>query len=124
MWYKWFSFRGSISVLWGASIFYPRPNFKAYYLRQIFSGLIGLCDADDKLCIKEFWRQFNIKMAIVIRFPFYAFSIYAAICRIAPPCIMRVTCVLISTPPCKLHSQPVLSSFTCRWYSNNCDVRS
>jgi hypothetical protein len=37
------------------------------------------CDADDKLTIKEFWRQFNVKMAIVIRFPFYAFSIYAAI---------------------------------------------
>lgn len=26
--------------------------------------------ADDKLGIREFWRQFNIRMAIVMRFPF------------------------------------------------------
>jgi hypothetical protein len=52
--------------------------------------LIRECDADVKLGIKEFWRQFNIKMAIVIRFPFYAFSIYAAIRRNEPPCTTRV----------------------------------
>jgi hypothetical protein len=72
-------------VPWEASIFYPRPNFKAYYLRRTFSRLSRECDADDKLCIKEFWRQCNIKMAIVILFPFYAFSIHAAICRNANP---------------------------------------
>jgi hypothetical protein len=43
------------------------------------------CDADDKLSIQEFWRQFNIKMAIVIRYTFYAFSIYAAIRKNATP---------------------------------------
>jgi hypothetical protein len=74
-----------ISVLWGASISYPRPNFKAYFLRRTFSRLIRECDADDKLSIKEFWRQFNIKMATVMRFLFYAFSLYAAIDRNAPP---------------------------------------
>ena len=39
-------------------------TFKAYYLRRTFSKLIGQCDADDKLTIKAFWRQFNIHMAI------------------------------------------------------------
>jgi hypothetical protein len=29
--------------------------------------------------MEEFWRQFNIKIAIVIRFPLYAFSTNAAI---------------------------------------------
>jgi hypothetical protein len=43
------------------------------------------CDADDTLSIKEFWLQFNIKMAIVIRFPFHAFSVYAATRRNATP---------------------------------------
>jgi hypothetical protein len=37
------------------------------------------CDADDKFSVKEFRRQFNIKMAVVVRFLFYAFSMYAAI---------------------------------------------
>jgi hypothetical protein len=32
------------------------------------------CDADDKIAIKEFWHQFNNKMPIVLRLPFYAFS--------------------------------------------------
>jgi hypothetical protein len=35
-------------------------------LRRTFSRLIKECGADDKLCIKEFWRQFNIKMPTVI----------------------------------------------------------
>jgi hypothetical protein len=60
-------------------------NFKTYYLRRTFSRLIRECDVDNKLGIREFWRQFNIKMAIVIRFPFYAFSLYAAIHRNATP---------------------------------------
>jgi hypothetical protein len=77
--------RGFISLLRGASISYPLPNFKAYYLRRILSRLIRECGADDKLSIKEFWRQFNIKMAIVIRFQFYASSLYAAIHRNATP---------------------------------------
>jgi hypothetical protein len=64
-----------------ASISYPLPNFKAYYLRRAFSTLTRECDADDKLSITEFWRQFNIKMAIVMRLPFYEFSLYAAIRR-------------------------------------------
>jgi hypothetical protein len=79
-----FAIRGFISVSW-VSISYPRPNFKAYYMRRTFSRLIRECDADDKLSIREFWRQRNIKMAIVIRFPFYAISLYAAICRNATP---------------------------------------
>jgi hypothetical protein len=54
---------------------------KPIYLRRNFFRLIRECDADDKLSIKEFWRQFNIKVAIVIRFPFYAFSLYMAIRR-------------------------------------------
>jgi hypothetical protein len=69
----------------GASISYLKPNLKAYYLHQTFTMLIRECDADDKLSIREFWRQFNIKMAIVIRFPFYAFLIYAAIRRNVTP---------------------------------------
>jgi hypothetical protein len=73
-----------ISVLWGASISYPRPNFKAYFPRRTFSRLIRECDAHDKLRIKEFWRQY-INMAIVICFPFYAFSLYAAIRKNATP---------------------------------------
>jgi hypothetical protein len=64
---------------------YLRPNFKACYLRQNFSRFTRKCDAYDKLSIREYWRQFNIKMVIVIRFPFYAFSLYAAICRNATP---------------------------------------
>jgi hypothetical protein len=68
-----FAIRGFISVLWGASISYWRPNFKACYLRRTFSRLIREYDADAKLSIKEFWRQFNIKMAIVIRFRFTRF---------------------------------------------------
>jgi hypothetical protein len=43
------------------------------------------CGEDDRLGIKEFWQQFNIKMTIVIRSPFYAFSLYAAIHRNATP---------------------------------------
>jgi hypothetical protein len=35
-------------------------------------GLSRKCDADDKLSVKEFWRQFDIKMYVVIRFPLYA----------------------------------------------------
>jgi hypothetical protein len=57
--------RDFISVSWGASVSYPRPNFKACYLRRTFSRLIWVCGADDKFRISEFWRQFNIKMAIV-----------------------------------------------------------
>jgi hypothetical protein len=85
--YSWLSLyafshiRGSISVLWGANIPYPRPTFKAYYLRLTFSSLIRECDTDDKLCIKEFWRQFNTKTAIYVRFPFYAYSLHAVITR-------------------------------------------
>jgi hypothetical protein len=45
-------------------------EFKAYYLRRTFSRLIRESDTDDKLGMEEFWRQFNIKMAIVILFPF------------------------------------------------------
>jgi hypothetical protein len=66
-------------------ISYPRPNFKAYYLRLTFSRLIRECDANNKRSIDEFWSQFNTKMAIVIRFPFYAFSLHAVIRWIATP---------------------------------------
>jgi hypothetical protein len=43
--------RGFISIS-GASLSYPRPSFKAYYLSRTFSRLIKECD--DKLSIKEF----------------------------------------------------------------------
>jgi hypothetical protein len=39
-------------------------------LRRTFSRFIRECDGDDKLSIKELWRQCNIKIAIVIRLPF------------------------------------------------------
>jgi hypothetical protein len=58
-----FTIRGFIQVLWGASISYTRPNFKVCYLRRNVSRLIREYDADDKLSIREFWLQFNIKMA-------------------------------------------------------------
>jgi hypothetical protein len=35
----------------------------------------------DKLTIREIWRQFNIKIAIILLFSFYTFSIYWAISR-------------------------------------------
>jgi hypothetical protein len=50
-------------------------------------------DADDELSIREFCREFNIKMAIVIGFLFCVISLYAAICRNATPCFMRVNCI-------------------------------
>lgn len=40
--------------------------FKANYLKETLSQLINSCDANDQLSIKEFWKQFNIKMAIEI----------------------------------------------------------
>jgi hypothetical protein len=52
-------------ISWGASVSYPLPKFEAYFLRRTFTRLIKECDADDKICIKEYWRQFNIKMVIV-----------------------------------------------------------
>jgi hypothetical protein len=62
--------------------------------RRTFSRLIRECDTDDKFGINKFWRQFNIKMANVIRFPFYAFSLYAAIRRTQTRCMMWVACSL------------------------------
>jgi hypothetical protein len=41
--------------------------------------------------IKQFWRQFNIKMESVISFLFYAFSTQRFAGK-QPPCITRVTC--------------------------------
>jgi hypothetical protein len=61
-----FAVPGFISVLRGTSVSYPRQNFKASYLRLTFSWLIMECDADDELSFKEFWRQFNIRLAIVM----------------------------------------------------------
>jgi hypothetical protein len=75
---------GFISISWGGSAS-PLSNFKAYYLRQTFSRLISECDANDKRSIKEFWPHFNIKTTTFIRFPFYAFSMYAAIRRNTTP---------------------------------------
>ena len=40
--------------------------FKANYLKETLSQLINSCDANDQLSIKEFWKQFNIKVAIEI----------------------------------------------------------
>lgn len=40
--------------------------FKANYLKETLSQLINSCDANDQLSIKDFWKQFNIKMAIEI----------------------------------------------------------
>jgi hypothetical protein len=51
-----------------ASIFRPRPNFKACCLHRLFSRLITKCDAGDKLSIREFWRQFHIRMDVVTHF--------------------------------------------------------
>jgi hypothetical protein len=76
--------RSFISVSWRASISYPRPNFKAYYLCRTFSRLIRECDAHDKLSIEEFWRQVNIKMAIVM-FPVSRVLLYATVRRNANP---------------------------------------
>lgn len=39
-------------------------NFKCYYLRRTFSQLIAETDGEDKLNMKEFWKKYNIKMAI------------------------------------------------------------
>jgi hypothetical protein len=44
--------RGFISVSWGTSISYPRPNLKAYYLRRTFSRLFRECGTEDKLSIR------------------------------------------------------------------------
>jgi hypothetical protein len=60
----------SASVSREASILQPRSNLKAYHHYCNLPRLIWECDADDKVGIKEFWRQFNIKMTVVIRLPF------------------------------------------------------
>jgi hypothetical protein len=60
---------GVISVLWGTSTSYPRPNFKVHHLRRPFSRLIRECEGDDKLSAREFGGQFNIKMTTVVCFP-------------------------------------------------------
>jgi hypothetical protein len=36
-----FAYPRFISVSWGTLLSYPRPNFKAYYLRQPSPGLSG-----------------------------------------------------------------------------------
>jgi hypothetical protein len=58
-----------LSVLHGASTAYPRPNLKNLSPERTSSRLVT-----------EFWRQFIIKMATLIRFPFYAFSIHVTPC--------------------------------------------
>jgi hypothetical protein len=78
-----FHIRGFSSVSWGASISYPRPNFKA--CRQAFFRFVGECDANDKLRVKELRRQYSIKIATFIRFSLRAFSLYATIRRSANP---------------------------------------
>lgn len=62
-------------------LFYPLQNFKPYNLHRTFSTLIKECDAHENLSFKKFWRLFNVKIAIVTRFPVYAVSIYTATCR-------------------------------------------
>ena len=39
-------------------------NFKCYYLRRTFSQLIAATDGDGKPTMKQFWKNYNIKMAI------------------------------------------------------------
>jgi hypothetical protein len=75
----------SVGLLWGASISNLMPNLKAYYLLRTFSRLIRECGAHDKLSIKTFWRQFNIEMAIVMRFC-YTWRFAGS----QPPCIKTV----------------------------------
>lgn len=38
--------------------------FKSYYLRRTFSQLIEATDKADKLTIPQFWKDYNIKMAV------------------------------------------------------------
>jgi hypothetical protein len=42
--------------------------FESHYVPQT-SILIRECDENDKLSIRELWRQLKIKMAIVVCFP-------------------------------------------------------
>lgn len=58
-----FVVRGFISVLLGPSISYPRPNFKARYLRWTLFWLIRERDAGDMLGIKEF--DYKTKQSII-----------------------------------------------------------
>lgn len=39
-------------------------NFKCYYLRRTFSQLIAATDGEDKPTMKQFWKNYNIMMAI------------------------------------------------------------
>jgi len=39
-------------------------NFKCYYLRRTFSHLLESTDGNDKPTMKEFWKNYNILMAI------------------------------------------------------------
>jgi hypothetical protein len=71
----------------------PRLNFKAQYIRRIFSRPIRQCVADGKQSIREFWCQLNVRLTVVIRYPFYTFALYATICSSQPPCITRATSV-------------------------------
>jgi hypothetical protein len=48
-------------------------KLKAYYMRRDFSRFNRECDADDKFSIREFWRQCDTKMMIVIRFLLHVF---------------------------------------------------
>lgn len=63
----------SSPVPWGVSISY-QPIFKASNLLQAFHDM-----QDNKLSIKQFWHLFNIKMLIIIYFPFYITPTYKAI---------------------------------------------
>lgn len=41
-------------------------TFKSYYVRRTFEKLLSAIDGTDEISIKEFWRNFNIKMAVDI----------------------------------------------------------
>jgi hypothetical protein len=63
-----FSRIGSFILLpGGAAVSYPRPNFRACYLRPNLLRLVTECDADDKISVRE---QFNTKMTVAVRVPF------------------------------------------------------
>jgi hypothetical protein len=54
-------------------------------------GLPGTVMEMIKFTLREFWRQFNIKMAIIIRFSLYACSLYAVFAETQIPRFKTVT---------------------------------
>jgi hypothetical protein len=80
------------STLWGASTSYPRSHFKSYF--TCVEPSPGLSkNAMHVISVMEFWRQFNIKTAILIRLHFTRFPYTLRIPGTQLQLITTATCI-------------------------------